>query len=385
MPRSLRRLAAVALCCAGLATCQKAQPPAPAARTPVLGPKAIARLIVDADIVDKAGWAQDVAEALDAAGQKRTARNVCQVLAIIEQESGYQEDPVVPGLGDVVAGELDRLFGKLGPAAGPVRAALLDHEGPGGSGTFEQRLRRVRTEAEADRLYREIAAFHRARHPGLAKVMDVLAPDLIEENNPITTAGSMQVSVRWAIAQQAERGRSPEATRDWLYTRAGGVEAGTARLFATDDYADPTHRFADFNAGPYASRNAGLQARVTTLTGIELVRDGDILAYHDDGSPKRTTTNTLRALEAFATQHAPELTPARIRRDARKEKQADFVETDTWQAVSAAFRAQLGRDPAPAIVPRVTLESPKFTRALTTQWFAENARRRYDSCMGRAR
>ena len=378
-PRALVPLMAL------LCTCQRAVAPPPAARAPRLGPKAIARLIVDDDIVDRDGWARDVAAALEAAGQPRSARNVCQVLAIIEQESGYQEDPVVPGLGRVVAGELDALFDRLGPAAGPVRAALLNHVGPGGSAPFEERLTAVRTEAEADRLYREIADFHRARHPRIAKLMDLVAPDLVEDKNPITTAGSMQVSVRWAIERGADEGRSAAAVRDALYTRAGGVSLGTARLFETADYADPVYRFADFNAGAFASRNAALQARVTTLTGIDLVRDGDILSYTPDGRPRRTDTHTLAALDAFAAQHAPSLTPAQIRRDARLEKSDAFSDTDTFEAVNAAFRAQVGREPAPAIVPHVTLESPKFTRELTTRWFAENAERRYTACMGRAR
>jgi hypothetical protein len=378
-PRALVPLLAL------LCTCQKASPPAPAARAPRLGPAAITRLIVDEDIIDPGGWGRDVASALDQADQPRTARNVCQVLAIIEQESGYQADPVVPGLGRVVAGELDALFDRLGPAAGPVRAALLDHVGPGGASTFEVRLTRVRTEAEADRLYREIAEFHRSRHPRLAKLMDLVAPDLVEDKNPITTAGSMQVSVRWAIERGADQGLAPGAVRDQLYTRSGGVSYGTARLFETEDYADPVYRFADFNAGAFASRNAALQARVTTLTGIELVRDGDVLSYTPDGRPRRADTNTLRALDAFAAQHAPSLSPSQIRRDARSEKSAVFADTATFKAVNAAFRAQVGREPAPAIVPHVTLESPKFTRELTTRWFAENAERRYTACMQRAR
>ena len=216
-------------------------------------------------------------------------------------------------------------------------------------------------------------------------MMDVVAPDLVERHNPITTAGSMQVSVSWSIEQGRARGLDAGSVRDLLYSWPGGVQYGTLRLFATADYAQPIHRFADFNAGPYAARNAGLQARITTLTGIELVRDGDVLAYHADGRPKRGDTNTLRALYAFAEAQAPHLTPSRIRRDARLEKSAAFEDTPTWKAISAAFEAKLGRPPAEAILPRVDLVSPKFTRPLTTQWFAENTQRRYAACRARAR
>ena len=72
-------------------------------------------------------------------------------------------------------------------------------------------------------------------------------------------------------------------------------------------------------------------------------------------------------------------------RGARLAKSAAFEDTPTWKAISAAFEAKLGRPPAEAILPRVDLVSPKFTRPLTTQWFAENTQRRYAACRARAR
>ncbi len=365
--------------------CQKATPPRAAARPHTLQPAAIARLIVDDDIVDREGWAADVAVALRQADQPATLDAVCQVLAILEQESGYQADPVVPGLGRVVHAELDSVFGKLGPAAAPVRSALLDAVAPGQDQSFEARLSKVRTEAEADRLYREIVAFHQARVPGITRLMSVLAPDLIERHNPITTAGSMQVSVRWVSERPEHSDQDIDELREWLYTRQGGVVAGTARLFETADYAEPIHRFADYNAGAYASRNAGFQARLSTLTGEELVRDGDLLRYGDNGRVRRGDSNSLRAMLAFAAQYAPQLSEAQVRGDAMLEKTAAFAQTPTYEAVSEAFRQKMGRDPAEAIIPKVELQSPKFSRPLTTEWFAQNVDRRYQACRVRGR
>ncbi|HEX7769907.1 MAG TPA: DUF1615 family protein, partial [Dokdonella sp.] len=34
--------------------------------------------------------------------------------------------------------------------------------------------------------------------------------------------------------------------------------------------------------------------------------------------------------------------------------------------------------------PRIDLESPKFTRKLTTEWFANRVQRRYQDCVNRA-
>lgn len=378
MIRRLRRLALVL----GLLVWGACAPKRPAPRDPGLGVDRVARF-VRSDVADKRGWALDVRDALRAAGRPVRPATVCQVLAIIEQESGYAADPAVPGLGAVVQGELDALFAKLGPVAGPVRAALLDHVAPGADATFEQRLGQLRTEREADLLYREIVDFHRDRHPRLAKAMDLLAPNLIERHNPITTAGSMQVKVDWAAARPESADLSRERLRDLLYTRRGGVHYGTARLMEPRaDYDSPRHRFADFNAGPYSSRNAALQAIIADLQGSPLALDGDMLIYDAKGRPARRDSQTLRALLALAAT-TPGLDERQIRRDLRREKEADFGQSATVKALRRAWRAKHGQRAPRARVPEVALDSPKMKSGRTTAWFADNVMRRYEACRER--
>ena len=363
-----------------LAACKSKPPPK---ADPDLSVAEVARH-VRSDVKDKRGWAADVRLALRSAKQPVDPHTVCQVLAIVEQESGYEADPAVPGLGRVVKGELDAMFEKLGPAAGPVRSALLDHVATGASQTFEQRLLKVRTERDADRLYREIVDFHRAAHPGMARAMDLLAPDLVERFNPITTAGSMQVSVGFAIEQGEEDGLSPTAVRDVLYTRAGGLKYGTERLFVHDArYDSPTYRFADYNAGLYASRNAALQEQLATLTGRALALDGDFLLYAKDGDIRWKASNSLEALLVFRATYAPELSERQVRRDARLEKSAAFDDTATVRALRAAVKERSGTEPRYARLPDVALESPKMKSGRSTKWFADNVKRRYDQCLAR--
>jgi hypothetical protein len=366
-----------------LAGCPKPTPVHKAPRD--LAPGAVARL-VRADVGDKAGWGADVHRALLDAGQPVTRDTACQVLATIEQESGYEADPEVPNLGKVVKGEVDAVFEKLGPIAAPVRNALLDHTADGARGTFEQRLGRVRTEQQADRLYREIVGFHMARHPNIARAMTLVAPDFVEEHNPITTSGSMQVSVGWAIELGAEDGLGPAEVRDALYTRRGGVRYGTARLFAHDaNYDDPRFRFADYNAGVWASRNAAVQALASNLTGIDIALDGDILRYDSDGEPSREVSNTVKVLLAVAADHPDALSDRRVRQDAKLEKTADFDDSDTVQVVRDAWSEKQGRRAPYAWMPIVSLNSPKMKSGRTTQWFADNVKRRYTACLARGK
>ncbi len=337
---------------------------------------------VRSDVQDKRGWAADVRLALKADGRPIDPVHVCQVLAIVEQESGYEADPTVPGLGKVVKGELDRLFGKLGPAAATVRAALLDHRAPGRERTFEQRLTDIQTEQDADVLYREIVQFHRAQHPSLARALDLFAPELVEKTNPISTAGSMQVSVSWAMAHADVE--DPDLLRDELYTRAGGLKYGTARLFVHEaPYESPRYRFADYNAGVYASRNAALQAQLTAVTGRPLATDGDFLLYDDDGDPRWKRSKTLDALLVFRAAHATQLSEARVRRDAAQEKSSSFDQTDTVTALRAVYAAKTGTAPSYAQVPDVALHSPKMKSGRSTGWFADNVMRRYRECRER--
>lgn len=354
-------------------------------RSTDLPPEAVARLVRE-DVTDKRGWGADVHAALRQAGQPVTVDTACQVLAVIEQESGYEADPAVPNLGRVVQGELDEAFAKLGPAAAPVRKKLLDPVAPGATASFDTRLGQVRTEQQADRLYREIVSYHLAQHPLLSRAMDLLAPDFVEAHNPVTTAGSMQVSVGWAIEQGAAADIEPEVVRDLLYTRAGGVRFGTARLFAHDaPYADPRHRFADFNAGVWASRNAAIQAQVSNLTGIDIALDGDFLRYDKDGSPSARGSNTQRVVLVFREQQRPDISDRQVRRDLREEKTAGFDDTVTVRAIRQAWEQKHGLDAAYAWMPMVELHSPKMKSGRTTKWFADNVKRRYDACLQRGR
>ena len=309
--------------------------------------------------------------------------HVCQVLAVIEQESGYAADPAVDGLGAIVDRGIHDALDSLGPLEGPTRKALLDHAPPGDTRTFEQRIRTLRTEQDVDRLFRDVVEYHREKAPKLARLAEVLFPRLLERSNPIATAGSMQVNVSWAQAVGRDEGLDARAVREQLYTQTGGVHYGVRRLFEGADYDEPVFRFADYNAGEWASRNAAFQIHLGTVTGLDVASDGDLLAYDRNGRPSGDDGQTMTALLAWRLQRAPDLSEAHLRRDVRKEKEQAFEETETWKRVRADFETMKQRPPKYAAIPDVALVSPKMTRSRTTKWFAEMVDGRYRTCLAR--
>lgn len=334
-------------------------------------------------------WGEAVHQALGAHDLGTSLPRVCSVLAVIEQESGYQADPVVPNLSKLIRARLNRYVERFGKVGDVLLNELLEVRIGAQGETINERLKKVRTEQDVDRLFREIVAYAEKRFPKTLGVTRWLGKRFslaeLESLNPITTAGSMQVSVRFAQELGEKRGLRSQDIRDSLYTRKGGVHYGSARLFDDEaSYPLPLYRFADYNAGRYASRNAAFQSQVSKLSGYDLMLDGDVLAYRKDGSPLGQTTQTLRAVFSLRESLGWKLSEAEIRADAQKEKSVDFEATKTYRAVKRAYQKQTGVAPAYAIVPQLELSSPKIQRKLTTAWFAKNVQRRYDACLARA-
>ncbi|MBC8134083.1 MAG: DUF1615 family protein, partial [Deltaproteobacteria bacterium] len=265
----------------------RAAPSAPASTPPrALAAAEIAQLI-PARVKDRANWSEAIFNALAANELIADKESTCAVIAVIAQESGFEIDPVVPGMATLAAARIDRYKAKLGPVGNPLFKWLLSGRAPDDARPFDQRLATVRTERDVDILFRDLLAFYEVHHPTMFAAVNWAGKlgelDGLDELNPITTAGSMQVSVRfaedWARTRMGQSATSARI-RESLYTRAGGVYYGTARLLVYPAHYDQAvFRFADYNAGFYASRNAAVQAQLSRLTGKKLVLDGDLLSY----------------------------------------------------------------------------------------------------------
>ncbi|NJR72000.1 MAG: DUF1615 family protein, partial [Gammaproteobacteria bacterium] len=75
-------------------------------------------------------------------------------------------------------------------------------------------------------------------------------------------------------------------------------------------YDKPLFRFADFNAGRYASRNAAFQNAIAVATGIPLDLDGDLIRYRK-GKARGDVSATERAVLSLADELG--MPPAQIR------------------------------------------------------------------------
>ncbi|MCY1073975.1 DUF1615 family protein [Archangium lansingense] len=345
--------------------------------------------LVPPDEKDREGWAADVLAALEAHRLYPSAEAVCSVLAVIEQESGFEANPAVPGLARIVQQKLEAYADKLGPLGPPAIKGLLEGKGPGQTRTFEQRLAQVKTERDLDRIFRELLEYYETEYPK-TYIAAQLASSLfkstrLEDLNPITTAGSMQVSVRFSEELAGGDERALQRVREELYTRGGGVYYGTARLLGYEaHYSEPLYRFADYNAGFYASRNAAVQAQISRLTGIKLVTDGDLLAYDKQGEPVDADSNSLKAILAFRERYVPDdVSERRVRKDVEKEKELAFEETDTWSAIKRVYQEETSETPAYEQLPTVVIRSPKMSGEKSTAWFAQSVNRRYQKCMNR--
>ncbi len=320
-----------------------------------------------ASLADRAGWARDIQAAFAAQDLEPTSENLCAALAVIEQESTYHVDPPVPGLAGIARTEIDRRAAALHVPRLVVDAAL-NVRSPDGR-TFAQRIAALSTEQELSALFEEMAG----RVP--------MGQRLFGRFNPIHTGGPMQVRIDFA-ARHARGYPYPidGSIRREVFSRRGGLYFGIKHLLDYPvDYPAMRYRFADFNAGWYASRNAAFQRAAGIATGTRLIGDGDLLK---PGARLDAPGATERALRGIADRLG--MDTAAIRADLQREGQVSFANTAVYQKVYAIADAKGSGKAVPrALMPQIELASAKITRKLTTEWFAGRVETRWKACLAR--
>lgn len=323
--------------------------------------------LLPARLADRKGWAADLYSAFDALEIDPSTQNLCAALAVTEQESGFNVDPVVPGLGAIARKEIERRAGQHAVPAFLVRGALVmaSHNGK----SYDEQLSTVRTEQDLSRLYDEFIG------------TVPLGRRLLGGANPVHTGGPMQVSIAFAQGYARSHDYPYPMTgtiRQEVFTRRGGLYFGVAHLLGyPTSYAQPLYRFADYNAGFYASRNAAFQQATSVASGIRIPLDGDLVGYGNDqvGATEMAVRSLSKPLG---------MTDAQIQRALRQGETAGFERSALYQRVFGLAEERAHRHLPRAMLPRITLESPKITRKLTTQWFATRVDQRYRRCLAAA-
>ncbi len=367
-PGRHRRLALLATATA-LLVWGCASPP----RAPAVDPDAVRaeiRSLMPATVTSAESWATDIYAAFEFLGVPTTTEHICGVLAVIGQESTFQVDPTVPGLPAIARREIESRAASHHIPKLLVNAALA-RRSPDGL-TYGERLDRARTERDLSELFEDFIR-------GVP-----LGERLFGDLNPVRTGGPMQVSIAFAERYAKERRYPYPMTRSDIrgevFTRRGGLYFGIAHLLDYEaPYDDMVFRFADFNAGRFASRNAAFQNAVNIVSGNRVALDGDLLI---EGSNEPSATElAVRAIGARL-----DLGNAQVRSALERGDAAEFERTSLYSRVMALADAVPPGRPVPrAMVPRIALKSPKITRNLTTDWFARRVDSRYEQCLARAR
>ena len=338
-----------------------------ARQAPPVDVRAVIDSALPAAISDRAGWAADIAGGFSRLDLPPTRENACAVVAVIEQESGFRVDPVVPGLGKLALRTIDTRAAHAGVPLALVHAAL-DLKSSDGR-TYRRRINAATTERQLSDVYEDFIG----RVP--------LGRRLFASWNPIRTRGPMQVNV--AFAEQFQDIKpypyhdSRRDLRDELFTRRASIYFGIAHLL---DYQAPydeyLYRFADYNAGQYSSRNAAFQRAVSLVAGKPLTADGALLA-HD--SAAQGAGSTQRVLLALAGRLR--LSEADIHQALEKGRTQSFEQTVLYRRVFALADRKYGRRLPRAVLPRIRLEGPKIERPLTTGWYARRVNGRFERCV----
>jgi hypothetical protein len=359
----------VAIAAAGLALlsagCAHELPPAEPTVNP-LDARATIDQALPRGLAERAGWTTDIYAGFTTLTIAPTHQNICAVVAVIAQESGFRVDPVIPGLGAIAKQEIDTRAQRVHLPLMLVHG-VLDLKSRTGS-SYNARIGAARTEKELSDVFEDF----------IGSVP--MGQTLFAEKNPIRTRGPMQVNVVFAEQFSAATPYPYPVARsipDEVFTRRGSVYFGIAHLLDyRAPYDDYLYRFADFNAGQYSSRNAAFQNALSIASGISLVLDGALLPHAGDSGNPGATELAARALSAQINQGEGAIHAA-----LEQGRTHAFEASTLYQRVFALAEKKVGHGLPHAQLPQIKLVGPKIKRDLSTGWYARRVDDRFKRCM----
>jgi Protein of unknown function (DUF1615) len=318
-------------------------------------------------VADRSSWSSDIYTALIKQQIEPSHEHICAIIAVIEQESGFHVNPAIPGLPAIAWKEIRRRANSAGVPWLLVSGALSLTSANGK--TYAQRIDAAHTEKDLSDIYEDFIG------------AVPLGKTLFSDRNPIRTRGPMQVNVAF-LKQTAAAEHYPYPVRgnlaDELFTRRGSVYFGTAHLLGYPaSYDSYVYRFADYNAGQYASRNAAFQIALGKVAHRHVIPDGSLLP-HDGAAGSGDTEGAAREIAGRLG-----LSEDAIHDALSKGRSADLETTRLYRRVYELAGNSAQRPAARAVVPRIDLQGPKISRHLTTDWYAHRVAERFDRCLQR--
>jgi hypothetical protein len=149
---------------------------------------------------------------------------------------------------------------------------------------------------------------------------------------------------------------------------------------------DVLYRFADYNAGQYASRNAAVQRALAQLTGIRLAADGDLLVYAAGrtGPPATTARRCGRSAHSASASCRPSPRPA-FAEIWRRGRSSPSRRPPATSPCGESIREQIGSPMPTAAVPELELKSPKLRRGYSTGCLRAERPPHHRACLQRLR
>ena len=280
------------------------------------------------NLSDREAWNSDIYAGFTALTVAPTRENVCAVVAVIAQESSFRVDPVVPNLGAIAKKEIDARAAKAHLPLMIVHG-VLDLKSPNGR-SYSERIDAAKTEKDLSDIFEDFIA-------GVP-----MGRTLFDDKNPIRTRGPMQVNVAFAESFSSVTPYPYPVNRsipDEVFTRRGSVYFGIAHLLDyRAPYDDYLYRFADFNAGQYASRNAAFQNAVSIVAGIKLLADGALLPHDGSAGEPGATELAVRGISKQLT-----LSDGAIHNALSEGRTKGFESTLLYQRVFALADSKRGR------------------------------------------
>ncbi|HNH49249.1 MAG TPA: DUF1615 family protein, partial [Myxococcota bacterium] len=130
-------------------------------------------------VKERKPWATDLEAVLKLDDIPVTYGNLCSVVATIEQESGYQTDPAVPGIGEMVDVWIEEKQASMSKIPGWAMAtglkAVLDSRPSPTAASYSERLHAAKTEKDVDVTFQDFIAHYRSKLPEPLRTMESAA------------------------------------------------------------------------------------------------------------------------------------------------------------------------------------------------------------------